>query len=109
MRGRDDDKVDGRVLDEHLVVVESVWDVELRGERGRGLLLAAGDRDDLEVVENSQRGDVAVLGPPGRPSKLKGRDSPCGPAWQFSRAQVILVRCLTVAKVDSMVLLSCHR
>jgi hypothetical protein len=45
------------------MVIERVWDLELRGEPSGGLLGAAGHCDDLEVVEDSQGGDVAVLGP----------------------------------------------
>jgi hypothetical protein len=72
VRGRDDDEVDGRVLDEHLVVVESVWDVELRGERVRGLLLAAGGRHDLEVVEGFAARGCGRTWPPGPPLQAQG-------------------------------------
>jgi hypothetical protein len=61
--GEDHHEVDIGIGDEVVMVVERVRDVELRGEAFGGLLGAAAHRDDLEGVQSSQGGDVAVLRP----------------------------------------------
>ncbi|HWJ52435.1 MAG TPA: hypothetical protein VNT24_03535 [Propionibacteriaceae bacterium] len=62
-RGEDHHEVDLGIRDEVVVVVERVPDPELRDEAVGGRVGAAGQGDDLEVVQGSQGGKVTVLGP----------------------------------------------
>ena len=60
---RDDHQVDVRVGDQVVVIPKHVRDVQLCRELVGGLLPTARDRDNPELLERAEGGNVAILRP----------------------------------------------